>query len=504
MDDYDAYPAPAASARVLEIACAGGGNLIPMAYRLPRAGFLGVDLSARQIEAGRRLIDQLGLPNIELRQGDIMDLDVRLGEFDYIIAHGVYSWVPAPVRESLLRLAAALLSPAGLFYVSFNTLPGWRMRGMLRDVLRYAVRGADGPEARIAAARAALVRLEAAIAGFDALSARYLREEIAQLKRSHPSYLLFEYLAEHNRAFLFSDFVADTERAGLRYLCDTDLRTLFPSSYGAGVERALAPIEDGVELEQWLDFATSRNFRQSVLCRADAELPEDIAIDLDQFAPLAFRADLKPLDKPRLKQVQATAFTSPTGARLTVSQPLTKSIVLQLSERYPDCLPLAEVMPAAMRQVAAAGGSPERDINTCLEELFSLFAHGGIGVQTTPQSFPPPAMDRPRVVSLALAQLETGHEQVTTAHHGNLDVDPFAARLMRYLDGSRTLEEVSQALADDLTTGRLHPPPNVSPGKWTREKLLARVRGAVAELVALFARQGVLTPARTTKQAAAD
>ena len=528
MDDYDAYPyesiafpethpnhlavlgrllglaaAPPEAARVLEIGCAGGGNLIPMAYYLPQARFLGIDLSERQVESGRRLLGQLGLRNIELRQGDILDLDAHLGEFDYIIAHGVYSWVPAPVREHLLQAASQLLAPTGLFYISFNTLPGWRMRGMLRDVLLYAARDTQGPEARIAAARAALERLESAITGLDALSARYLREEIAQLKGAHPSYLLFEYLAEHNRAFLFNDFVADADRAGLRYLCDTDLRTLFPSSYGAAVERALGPIEDGVELEQWLDFVTNRNFRQSLLCRTDAPLPDDMALDLDQFALLAFRADLQPLGKTRLRGTQAATFATPTGKKLTITHPLTKSVVLQLSAAYPDCLPLTDVVPAAMQQVAAAGGAAAGDAGACLEELFSLFAHGGVAAHTRGRSFPAPATDRPRASRLALAQLDAGHERVTTVHHGNLDVDPFAARLLRYLDGSRTLEEATQALADDLTSGRLRAPADIAPGKWPRERLLSRVREAVQELVALFARHGVLSASPAGRESAA-
>ncbi|HSO79141.1 MAG TPA: class I SAM-dependent methyltransferase, partial [Chromatiaceae bacterium] len=268
MDDYDAFPyesiafpethphhlavlgrllgldtASPATARVLEIGCAGGGNLIPLALGLPGARCLGIDLSARQIAMGQDLVQTLGLANLELRQGDILDLDPSLGPFDYIIAHGVYSWIPDPVRDHLLRLASRLLAPAGIFYVSYNCLPGWRMRGMLRDILRYACRAAVTPTERIAAARAALDRLRASLQGLEAHSARYLLAEMAHLDQVHPSYLLFEYLAEHNQAFLFSDVAADAERAGLRYLCDTDPRTLFPSTYGEAVDQALAPIE---------------------------------------------------------------------------------------------------------------------------------------------------------------------------------------------------------------------------------------------------------------------
>jgi methyltransferase-like protein len=488
--------APPRSARVLEIGCAGGGNLIPMAFHMPEARFLGIDLSAGQIETGRALVRRLGLGNIDLRQGDIMELNTRLGEFDYIIAHGVYSWVPQRVRHHLLKLASGLLAPAGLFYVSYNALPGWRMRGMLRDVLVYGDRKAEKPEARVAAARDALARLRAAIEGSDALSSQYLREEIAHLEGTHPSYLLFEYLAETSQAFLFSDFAADAEAAGLRYLCDTDLRTLFPSSYGAAVERALAPIEDGVELEQWLDFVTNRNFRQSVLCRSRADLPEAIAVDLDRFALLAFRSDLRPAGQVDLKGERPATFAKPGGAGLKISHPLTKAVVLELCARYPDCLSLRQLMPTALERVEAAGGVSHLDgVGTCLEELFSLFAHAGIRAQSTALSLPPPALDRPRVSALASAQVATGAAQVTTLHHNNLELDAFAAGLIGYLDGSRSPQEAAQALARDLATQRLQPPQALRPTELPSSELETRVRQAVDELVRLFARQGILAAA---------
>lgn len=483
------------TARVLELGCAGGGNLIPLAWGLPKASCLGIDLSACQIALGQAQVTALGLTNLELRQGDIFDLDADLGTFDYIIAHGVYSWVPEPVRRHLLYLANQLLSPSGVFYVSYNCLPGWRMRGMLRDILLHACREARGPTARLAAARAALERLRQALPGLDALSAKYLLAEIANLDQAHPSYLLFEYLAEENRAFLFSEFAADAEAAGLRYLCDTDPRTLFPSTYGTSVDQALAPIEDGLELEQWLDFVTNRNFRQSLLCRADAPLPEEIAIDLERFAGLAFRADLRPVAKPELRRVKDSPFVTAAGKRLTISQPLTKALVLELAARFPDSLTLAEVLPAAMRQVAAAGGGTlAQELDACLAELFSLFAHNALGARPSPRHLSRPALEYPRVWPLAQAQVASGARRVTTPNHANLDLDAFAARLIGYLDGTRTAAEIALALSDDLLQGRLAPPKELATRQWRPDQLLARTRQAVDELIALFARQGILLP----------
>ena len=140
---------------MLELGCASGDNLIPMALGLPNARFVGIDLSARQIEQGQRQVSALGLANIELRQYNIADVDASWGKFDYIICHGIYSWVPAPVRERLLAICRDNLAPNGVAYVSYNTLPGWHMRGMIRDMMIYhsaafpgaAAEGEAGPRA---------------------------------------------------------------------------------------------------------------------------------------------------------------------------------------------------------------------------------------------------------------------------------------------------------------------------------------------------------------------
>ena len=122
--------APATNCRVLELGCATGGNLIPMAYGLPESRFVGIDLSPVQIAAGQELCRQVGLKNIELKTASIADLDESWGKFDYIICHGVFSWVPPAIRDKILGSCRQLLAPAGVAYVSYNTYPGWHLKNM--------------------------------------------------------------------------------------------------------------------------------------------------------------------------------------------------------------------------------------------------------------------------------------------------------------------------------------------------------------------------------------
>src|SRR5215831_9257249 len=106
-------PAPLDRCRVLELGCGDGGNLIPMAYRLPGSEFVGLDRGERGIEAGRAMARAARVSNIDLRCLDILDTGSELGKFDYIIAHGVYSWVPELVQERLLAICRTHLNPQG-------------------------------------------------------------------------------------------------------------------------------------------------------------------------------------------------------------------------------------------------------------------------------------------------------------------------------------------------------------------------------------------------------
>src|SRR5580693_4601208 len=88
-------PAPVNRCRVLELGCGNGTNLVPMAWGLPQSEFVGIDLAALPVERGQRMIRDLALKNVRLVQGDLLQVDAGWGKFDYIIAHGLYSWVPA-------------------------------------------------------------------------------------------------------------------------------------------------------------------------------------------------------------------------------------------------------------------------------------------------------------------------------------------------------------------------------------------------------------------------
>ncbi|HEY8189159.1 MAG TPA: class I SAM-dependent methyltransferase, partial [Micavibrio sp.] len=145
--------------RTLELGCAAGGNLFPLALLYPEAEFVGVDLSAEEIAEANRHKAELGLKNITFLQKDITETDKEFGIFDYIICHGVFSWVPDIVREKILELCRNNLSPQGIAMISYNAYPGWHFVGAVRGMMKYHAQAFKTPAEKIMQSRALLTFL---------------------------------------------------------------------------------------------------------------------------------------------------------------------------------------------------------------------------------------------------------------------------------------------------------------------------------------------------------
>ncbi|HEV8592622.1 MAG TPA: class I SAM-dependent methyltransferase, partial [Pyrinomonadaceae bacterium] len=135
---FGVSPANVPTCRVLELGCGNGSNLVAQAYLLPDATFVGVDLAKTHIDDALAAAKELGLTNIEFRQMDVMEMsESDFGKFDYITAHGLFSWVPDFVRTKILELYRELLGENGVGYVSYSAYPGAHQREMVQRTIRY-------------------------------------------------------------------------------------------------------------------------------------------------------------------------------------------------------------------------------------------------------------------------------------------------------------------------------------------------------------------------------
>jgi len=467
--------------RVLELGCASGGNLIPLAWYHPHSEFIGIDLSPGQINVGRELVKALGISNCQLQAGDLSAIELEAESFDYVIAHGLYSWVPDSVRPTILALCRRVLRRGGIAYVSYNTLPGWRSRLLTRDLLQWHLRDVQQPDARLHGAQALVQRLAN---GLDPGSpGSYLGVELARIQ-SHPaSYLAHEYLEADNRAFHFHEFVADAAAAGLGYLCNADLATGFAELYGAMGEAMAELCDDPVQLEQYLDFVANRAFRQSLLCRDDDCASE---LNFDRLQGVHLWTDLRPPHKLDLRRAKGQNFHTADGEQVEIYHPLCKALVEILAHDYPRTEAYPDLLDAAAEQVRQRGDARlAADRQGALGELFGLIIMQHLEPLSEPAVLAAEMSRYPRASALARCQAKLGWSHLATASHRSLDLDPFARTLIDRLDGSRD----PAALGADMLEWLAQQQPLDAQA---RRRAAADVQNNVNRLLQLFARYGVL------------
>jgi 2-polyprenyl-3-methyl-5-hydroxy-6-metoxy-1,4-benzoquinol methylase len=457
---------PIDKARVLEVGCASGGNLMAMAAHYPDARFLGIDFAERQIEQGRDLLRQFPLPNLQLRAADILDLDESWGRdpdggpggFDYILAHGVYSWVPGEVQRHLLAASAKLLAPAGLMYVSYNVNPGWRMRGTIRDLMRYYTDRFEGPMERVRQARALVDFLADALRGQtrDAFIT-LLQDESVRLKDLPDYYILHEYLEPCNEPLYFHEFADRARQAGLKYLGDSRPATMAAAEFGPEIEKGLRSISrDMIELEQFQDLLRSRIFRESILCRPELSL--DHAVTPDRLEGLHLSAPLAPLhSKLDLTEGVQADWKSVDDREIGAREPLAKALLHVLSQVAPASLPYAELVE---RAAAALNTSPTDDLRKRAGQILLTLFFGStevLEVLLSPLPLVSRPGPRPAVCPLARFQARTGYvqgDEVCSRRHRMVKLDPAYRALLPHIDG-RPREEIP-ATDDDLRNFARH------------------------------------------------
>ncbi len=318
-------PAPVDRCRVLEIGCGNAGNLLPMAYALPRSRFLGIDLAEDPIAHARADIRALGLENIEVAARDLRALGPEVGEFDYIIAHGVYSWVPEDVRGRLLALCRQRLAPSGVALVSYNLYPGRHIRQMLREMMFHHTRG-DAPQQCVDHARRFLDWLAKSCQA-PATFRTLIEEDAAALLAYTDGGLAHDDLSEVNYPLYFRDFVAHAAAHGLEYLGDTTVDRMFDP------RGLLAWLPDNrLEREQYTDFLYLRSFRHTLLCREEVPLSRS----------------------PRAETMDRLCFSAPVqmvegaaAVRIGARQPAVEAVAQAMGACYPLPVTFQELLPYA-------------------------------------------------------------------------------------------------------------------------------------------------------------
>jgi methyltransferase-like protein/cyclopropane fatty-acyl-phospholipid synthase-like methyltransferase len=482
-------PPPVERCRVLELGGAAGGNLIPVALTHPEGRFLGIDLSPRQIADGQKVVDALGLKNVELRAMSILDIDEGFGQFDYITCHGVFSWVPPEVQDKILDVCKRNLAPDGIAYVSYNTYPGWHLRGMVRDMMRYHAAGRATPQERVRQARAMLDFLVQASAGSDTTYDCLLRDEAGLLAGGSDSYLFHEQLEEFNHPVYFHEFAERAAGHGLQFLAEAQF-SLFDQNMPALVRDTVAEWSSGdlVRREQYLDFLRCRTFRRSLLCHAGA------AVRRESDPAVVTRMHLSALAKPQSAKPDVTgsgteAFHAPDGAHLTTNHPFVKAALVGLFELWPRAVSFDVLCQAVRERLGpawAAAGSDKEVRQFLAGALLQCYLGNIIEMHLYPPQFTLFPGERPVASPLARLQADAGQERVTSLSHRIVELSLMDRLVLRHLDGRHdraALLGVLAGLAKDGTLALSHEGKPLTDGQ-AREYLTAALDLSLRRLAA--------------------
>jgi hypothetical protein len=411
-------PPPIETARMLEVGGGDGLNAIALAAAYPRADFVNIDLAAEPIMRGRAWTQAAGLANVRHEIIDIVDAPAELdGTFDYIVAHGIYAWVPEAVRAGLMALFGRLLSADGVAYVSYNALPGGHTRIALREMILHHVGAIPDPRARIAATRTLLTGFAAPQPRDEPVTAAMRKEAEATLAQSDGQ-LFHDQLGPVYAPHSLSAVVEAAARHGLRYLGEAS-----DGGQDQGfVDSARGDITDAalVRALQTYDYRHGRYFRKSLFVRSDR--PVRRVIDGTRAPGLWASSDATDVGGGRIR-----IGRSERGVR----DPRLRAIVQRLIALRPERVP-----------VTTLSDDPQ-----LLTDLCDLAVAGYVDLHTAPAPFAVVPGPRPRASPLARMQVGAGERRVVTLDHRRVEIDEAVAQALLLSDGAVDRDELERRWA---------------------------------------------------------
>jgi SAM-dependent methyltransferase/methyltransferase-like protein len=450
-------PPPPDQCRVLELGCAAGMNVIAAGFVSPKCQFVGIDLAPSQIEMGQLIVSEMGLRNVRLEARSIDTIDESFGQFDYIICHGVYSWVPAHIQDAILRVCADHLAPNGIAYVSYNTYPGWHRRGMLRDMLLFHDDRSLAPGVRIERSRDFAAFLAGADPDNQSLHVATLRDEVKQLGAQNDQHLFHEQLEPYNEPLYFAQFMHRASEHGLQYLCEAKPTSETPST--KKLQQLLAVTDDRIRFEQYTDFVIGRTFRRTLLSRSAqqcAAMPQASAV---QGLYLRSRAVQVPPAAEDAKTVAGVeSFRTPTEVTITTNNPVVLAMFHVLADAAPGVVAFADLHRGVIERLRA---SPDATIHHAADDplvvanaALQCAPTGLLEFRSAPSKFATRPSQRPKASALARWQAIHG-DLVPSLGHWSVTLTGLERFLLQHLDGTNDRGQLARLVDGALRTGDL-------------------------------------------------
>jgi len=440
-------PADPRHCRYLEIGCANARNLIDMAAGLPDSLFVGVDLAENAIAEGQATVDRLGLKNVQLIAGDLAQFPLDVPPFDYMVAHGLYSWIPQSVREQLWKLFQNLLAPSGLVYLSYNTYPGCYQRRMLREMMLFHVHQYESPVEKVAQANAFLRFLDGALAHQKNM-ANDVRKEIDELLHyRRDSSIFHDDLSPINDPVYFHQMVTTANQNQFQFVSESTYLDSTAIYYPEEIQKQLQQIETNSYLikEQYLDFLKLRRFRSSLFCRSGLKFSHTIL--QESLTGQFFGSNSEHEGELKWEKESALRIVSANQAYISMNHPLSKAAMHLMMQSFPRYWSFAELLSSASQLLLENGlstTSPEDD-QELLKTLQTCYSVGLVDAKCIPPKVAYEVPERPRLAAHVRDHLKRGVTILTNQLHIAVEFESNLNEFLLLCDGTRTRQDLINA-----------------------------------------------------------
>ena len=485
-------PVDLKTAKILEIGCASGGNIIPLAARFPEAEFIGIDLSKTQTDMAKSKAETLELSNIKFISNSIVEHNFKREKFDYIITHGVYSWVQSNVQQRILKICGENLSKNGVAFISYNTLPGWNAVKTIRDMMLYHGQNFDDPAQKVLEARNMLKFVADNMKAETGPYKETLEAEISMLQNVSDNYLLHDHLEAVNEPCYFHEFAAKATIQGLSYLGDADLPYMFLGNYNEKVSGTLMQMDDAVRQEQYLDFINNRRIRMSLLVKEGAEINRNITPERLEGLRYILNYQLaKPIDMAQLGKVEELDLIGMrnTNLKANIKGRVTCAAVVEMLRALPNRLNMEETVEATSKVLADV---KHETIDQELKGLFFEFLFKGI-LSITSDDVAPVAeiTQQPSVFYPAILQGQS-MDMVANLNHEMVKLSNDQRLVLQYVNGKNSIEQICAYVKNHIEKDELTLNADGKPLEPNTDNYEAHVQQYVDGALKVFAHNALL------------
>jgi SAM-dependent methyltransferase len=436
---YGIEPPDLENCRVLELGCGNGSNLLAQSFVFPEIEFVGVDLAQSHIEDAKQSARELDLANVAFHQMDVTQMQPEeFGKFDFIVAHGLVSWIPDAVRERVFEIYRENLQPNGVGYISYNAYPGAHLREMTRGLMRYHTRDAPEPQEKVQKAITFLAFLAENTVEQKCFQP-VLKSELERHFGHDAADIFHDDLADFYQPFYFSEFAERLEKHGLQYLSEAEITAMSTYTFSKRAREMLESLGD-LEREQYIDFLRGRYFRQTLVCHREINLNRRAESSRlkDFYLSAEVRAET---ENPDFAPGKVEKFKGKTKLGVEIDHPLTKAALVYLGEIWGASARLSEIIENAREILRAKGvvsNDSEKDESIAEAILWQLCRDAGlVEINVRQRKISRAEIERPRVNALARRQANRA-QNISTLFGTSIKLESETPRrLINLMDGTR-------------------------------------------------------------------